>query len=175
MSDLMKRQFTFGEIEGTLKEKIDLLKKETNFLENILTEDIQNIILLNSDAYVLLKSGKLFANEQLIEENVKEIWVFQFSTLLVITFNQEIICKEQKAISDFICDKYKKIVTGENILLCLSFDGTVKILTSLEECVGISCDNFIDVSDIGIELNNYEEKAYVIKNKKKNYLFIEND
>jgi len=165
----MVRKFTYGEVTGELNEKICVLKKDTPYLEGIDEQEIKEILLGFSNAYVLLNNGNLFKDGKWIYQNIKQIWFYRFDTVLGITNDYCIVSDEQNSICSFIGGQYKKIVKEENMLLALAENGNLKVLTSLEECVGITYENLVNISDIGID----NEKAFVIKNGKKEFLFVE--
>lgn len=170
----MKKNFTYGEITASLEEKKKILKKDTTFLNGKKEENIKNIFFGDFfDVYILMEDGNLFQNEKCIRTNVKEIWAYNLNTILWITKDNKIESDTKNEITKFIEGEYKDIVLGEKNLLALDNKGMVKSLTTQEECIGIVVENFRNVEEIGIEKKDYKETPYVIKNKEKKYLFVE--
>ena len=165
----MKKIFTYDEVSASIEEKINIIKKDTNYFDNIDEDAAKSIYITeNSDVYVLLNSGVLFKNGEKIREKIVEIWRYNGNTILCIRQNKEI-----EDMWKNIVLSYKKIVVGEDNLICLKHDKSIKIYTNPKEFSYIMIDsgNLINVEDIGIEKGKYEEKPYVIHENRKIYLY----
>ena len=154
------------------EEKIEYIKCYTNGLKGISKENVEQI---ESDYYdnvfVLTKDKKLYKNGNLINKQIKEIYMLDGCHLYKVTSDNKIrpIDDDLKwndidiYLNNNDCS-YKKIVISTMNIIALTKDGKVRATHSYPVCV--IPENYVDVEDIKIEEIEGFDTPFVCKNGK---------
>lgn len=163
--------------EYKLNKKYDLIKNNTNYLENISISEIKDIqFSWYKDIIILLTNGVLLFNGQERSKDIKILW-FSSATSIFAISNDNIIIGLTRNDNNlkFINNnnyKYKKIVSTPLIIVALTYEKEVKVFGTIVDNV-IDYNNYLDVEDIGY-VEEYDD-IIIVKNNIVYSLFLEND
>lgn len=152
--------------ECDLKEKYDVIKKYTDFLNNISFDDIEDIkITALENVSILLKNKELYFNNKKILENIKSLLMTDNATIFAVSDENIITCITRKdTLTEFINNnnyKYKKIINTWFGITALTYENTIKFYGILFDTV-VDYTVFYNVEDIGYI--NLENKDYLWEN-----------
>lgn len=146
----------------------DFVNKNTNYLENITIDEVQEIkFSYYKDIIILLKNGVLIVNGEETSHNIKTLGIDGGMYVFSISNDNIITCLTGNwKTTQFINNhdyKYKKIVMVGLGVAALTHEGTIKYFGTFVDGF-IDYTNFYDVEDIGYVEEN-EDIAIVKKDK----------
>lgn len=174
LDEWIKRKKKIYHLEGQLKEKIEYLSNNTDYLKSIDINDITQIETdFDNNVYVVLNNGELYINGEIKNYEIDKIYMLDGFTFYKITKSQMVIPMREMEnwtnldrylYNDGCC--YKKIITDCLYFVALTEEGDI-IATSSNPCgLGIIPENFKNVDDVymkDIDIDLYE--PYIVKQR----------
>ena len=156
----------FLESNDSLQEKYNIVKENTNYLNDIDLKNIKEIsISIDDDIIVLFKDGQLYINGNMYLENINTLAFMAGYSIFAISNDKVITCITNcLKTSEFINNndyKYKKVVVTPLEIVALTYDNDIKFMGSVVDEI-IDYHLFYEIDDIGY----YEEEKEIIVIKK---------
>lgn len=163
----------FLESNDSLKEKYNIVKENTNFLNDIDLKNIKDIsISIDDDIIVLFKDGQLYINGNMYLDNINTLAFMAGYSIFAISNNKVITCVTNTLkTTSFINNndyQYKKIVITPLEIVALTYENDIRFMGSVVDEI-IDYHLFYEVDDIGY--NELEQEIVVIKKDKVKSLF----
>ena len=150
--------------ELDLGEAYDLVKSNTNYLDDISKDTVKEIRVSDSgNIYVLLNNSELFKDGEIINTNVKTMGFSYNSEIYSISNDKKIThLTNNSSITRFIDNynsEYKKILVDVLAIIGLTNEGIIKVYGTLV-CDIVNYEMLIGNEDLGY---NIDKEDYVVK------------
>lgn len=145
----------------SLEEAYDLVKTNTNYLDNTPIEEIKEIkFSFYKDIFILLRNGILKVNGKFETDNVKTLGFSSGRECYYIDTNKSVVnLVNEDMMTEFINNsdyKYKKLLIDALVIIGLTNDGIIKVYAT-EVCGVINYELFTGVDDLGynVDMDDY--------------------